>query len=93
MKIKADPIAAGVSIRYALNLAIIFAGLAQPFIPHASAKVVQAIAGKTDPLPWPAKIADSLEPGASITVPDVLFAKIEPEQLAAWIERFGGAAA
>jgi len=24
-------------------------------------------------------------------VPDVLFAKIEPEQLAAWIEQFGGA--
>jgi hypothetical protein len=31
-----------------------------------------------------------LEPGASIVVPDVLFAKIEPDQVSAWIERFGG---
>jgi methionyl-tRNA synthetase len=92
MKIKADPVAAGVSIRYALNLAIVFAALAQPFIPHATAVVAEAIAGKTGPLPWPGKVVDSLAPGAPITVPAVLFAKIEPEQLAGWIERFGGAA-
>jgi methionyl-tRNA synthetase len=91
MKIKSDPGAAGVSIRYALNLAMVFAALAQPFIPYASASIAQAIAGKTDPLPWPGKVADSLEPGAPIIVPAVLFAKIEPEQLAAWTERFGGA--
>jgi methionyl-tRNA synthetase len=90
-KIKSDPVAAGVSIRYALNLAMFFAALAQPFIPHASAVVAQAIAGKTESLPWPAQVEDTLEAGAAIGVPDVLFAKIEPEQLAAWIERFGGA--
>ena len=91
MKIKSDPVAAGVSIRYALNLAMLFAALAQPFIPHAAATVARAIGGQTDPLPWPAKIEDSLKPGAAIGVPDVLFAKIEPEQLTAWSERFGGA--
>ena len=91
MKVKTDPVAAGVSIRYALNLALLFAALAQPFIPHATATIARALAGKTGSLPWPAKIADSLEPGAPIGVPDVLFAKIEPEQLTAWIERFGGA--
>jgi methionyl-tRNA synthetase len=91
MKIKTDPVAAGLSIRYALNLAMVFAALAQPFIPHATAKIAQAIAGKADSLAWPATIADSLKPGAPIAVPDVLFAKIEPEQLTAWIERFGGA--
>ena len=90
MKIKADPIAAGVSIRYALNLAMLFAALAQPFIPHASAAIAQGIGGKTGSLPWPDKIADTLQPGATIAVPDVLFAKIEPEQLSAWMERFGG---
>jgi methionyl-tRNA synthetase len=36
-------------------------------------------------------VADTLKPGAAITVPDVLFAKVEDEQLATWIERFGGA--
>jgi methionyl-tRNA synthetase len=91
MKIKADPVAAGVSIRYALNLAMAFAALAQPFIPHASAAIAKGIGGTTTSLPWPDSIQDSLEPGASIGVPDVLFAKIEPEQLAAWTARFGGA--
>lgn len=32
---KTDPVSAGVSIRYALNLGMVFAALAQPFIPHA----------------------------------------------------------
>jgi methionyl-tRNA synthetase len=90
MKIKKDPAAAGVSIRYALNLAMVFAALAQPFIPTATAAVAQAIGGKTGPLPWPAKVVDSLAPGSQIGVPDVLFAKIEPDQVSAWIERFGG---
>jgi methionyl-tRNA synthetase len=91
MKIKADPGAAGVSIRYALNLAMTFAALAQPFIPHASATIAQALGSKSGPLPWPSGIADLLQPGAAISVPGVLFAKIEPEQLEAWSARFGGA--
>jgi methionyl-tRNA synthetase len=91
MKVKADPAAAGVSIRYALNLAMVFAALAQPFIPHASAIIAHAIGGRSGALPWPGQVADSLEPGAAIGVPDVLFAKIEPEQRAEWTERFGGA--
>jgi len=90
MKIKTDPTAAGVPIRYALNLAMLFAALAQPFIPHASAAIAAGIGNRTESLPWPDKIMDSLKPGAPIGVPDVLFAKIEPEQLSAWIERFGG---
>jgi methionyl-tRNA synthetase len=91
MKIKADPVSAGTSIRYALNLAMVFAALAEPFIPHASATIAEAIGGRRTPLLWAANIEDTLEPGASITVPDVLFAKIEPEQTAAWIQQFGGA--
>src|SRR3954462_2476377 len=59
MKIKTDPDGAGVSIRYALNLAMFFAALAQPFIPHASATVAKAIAGKTESLPWPAEVKDT----------------------------------
>jgi methionyl-tRNA synthetase len=90
-KMKADPVSAGVSIRYALNLALLFAALAQPFAPDASAKIRKALAGSEGSLAWPTKVEDTLTPGAAITVPDVLFAKVEDEQLAAWIERFGGA--
>src|SRR2546423_222966 len=92
-RMKADPVAAGVSIRYALNLAMLFAALAQPFIPHASAAIAYGIGRRSGPLPWPMKITDLLEPGAAIAVPEVLFAKIEPDQLTVWIERFGGATA
>jgi methionyl-tRNA synthetase len=91
MRIKTDPIAAGVSIRYAFNLALIFAALAQPFIPETSAKIAKAFAEKEGSLAWPRAVADTLSPGSAITVPAVLFAKIEDEQVAAWTDRFGGA--
>jgi methionyl-tRNA synthetase len=90
MRIKTDPIAAGVSIRYALNLAMVFAGLAQPFIPETSAKITQAFAGNERPLTWPAVVTDTLEPGSKVGVPNVLFAKIEETQVTEWTERFGG---
>jgi methionyl-tRNA synthetase len=93
-KIKTDPVAAGVSIRYSLNLALIFAALAQPFIPGTSAKIVRALSDNESSLLWPRVIADTvaqLTPGATIGVPDVLFAKIEDTQVAEWAKRFGGA--
>jgi methionyl-tRNA synthetase len=93
-KMKTDPVAAGVSIRYALNLALAFAALAQPFVPETSAKISRAFSGHEASLPWPKAIADTiaqLTPGAAIGVPDVLFAKIEDTQVAEWVERFGGA--
>jgi methionyl-tRNA synthetase len=91
MRIKTDPASAGVSIRYALNLAMFFAALAQPFIPETSAKTTQAFAGNKRPLTWPTAISDTLESGSKIGVPDVLFAKIEETQVTEWTERFGGA--
>jgi len=91
MRIKTDPIAAGVSIRYALNLAIVFAALAQPFIPETSAKITHAFANNERTLKWPTAVTDTLTPGTAINVPDVLFAKIEEAQVAEWAQRFGGA--
>src|SRR5687768_2763934 len=91
MRIKADPAAAGVSIRYALNLTIVFAALAQPFIPETSAKITRAFANNERTLGWPTAVTDTLTPGATIKVPDVLFAKIEDTQVAEWAQRFGGA--
>jgi len=93
VRIKTDPEGAGVSIRYALNLALIFASLAQPFIPETSAKVSRALANIDSALPWPATVGEQLSqltPGAAIQVPEVLFAKIEDTQVAEWSERFGG---
>lgn len=90
MKIKADPAAAGVSIRYALNLAMFFAALAQPFIPETAAKIAGALAGSTALSTWPADLKDTLSPGSKIEVPDVLFAKLEDTQIAEWAQRFGG---
>ena len=94
MRIKADPVAAGVSIRFALNLALVFAALAQPFIPGTAAKIARAFRNSNEPFPWPNQLADNLAqltPGAPIGVPDVLFAKIEDTQVAEWTTRFGGA--
>jgi methionyl-tRNA synthetase len=94
MRIKADPAAAGASIRFALNLALVFAALAQPFIPETAAKIARAFLNSNEPFTWPGGLAHSLTqltPGAPIGVPDVLFAKIEDEQVAEWAERFGGA--
>lgn len=91
MRIKSDPASAGVSIRYSLNLAIVFAALAQPFIPKTSAKITRAFADNERSLSWPAAVTDTLTPGAAIKVPDVLFAKIEETQVTEWAQRFGGA--
>jgi Methionyl-tRNA synthetase len=96
MRMKTDPVRAGVSIRYALNLALVFAALAQPFIPDTAAKISRALRGKETSLPWPRAIGDMLAQltlGATIDVPEVLFAKIEDTQVAEWAERFGGAGA
>ena len=51
----------------------------------------RALCGATiHSLAWPTAVTDTLQPGAPISVPDVLFAKIEETQLAEWTERFGG---
>ena len=94
MRIKTDPVAAGVSIRYALNLALAFAALAQPFIPGTAAKIAQALGKTGDSLAWPKALTDELsqvERGTTISVPEVLFAKIEDTQITEWSVRFGGA--
>jgi methionyl-tRNA synthetase len=93
MKIKTAPVSAGVSIRYALNLAVVFAALAQPFIPETSTKISRALSSTDSALVWPKTLADKLSqltPGAPISVPEVLFAKIDDTQVAEWTERFGG---
>jgi len=90
--IKADPDYAAVGARTGLNLASLFAILAQPFIPDAAATVLDAFgvpdANRRWPSPHPA-LLDALPRGLPIAPPDVLFRKIEDADVAAWAERFG----
>ena len=91
--IKTDPERAAVVVRTGLNLAALFGRISQPFIPFAAEKILAAFEGA--PADWPgvdgrAELSRLTE-GAKITVPPVLFAKVEDAQVAEWIERFGGA--
>ena len=91
-----DKDAAAVSVRTAINLIRLFAA---PLVADHSlrrrADGEGAEASIRRALHWPkGKIADeltALKPGHAFDVPPVLFAKISPEQIAAWEARFGGA--
>ena len=90
--IKTDKDAAAASVRCALNLIALFAALSRPVIPFTADKMF-AIFG-LDPAEaseWPKDAAAALrrlKAGEPFTPPDVLFAKIEDEQVAAWREQF-----
>jgi len=92
--IKTDPDRAAVIVRTALNLVALYARLSAPFIPFAAEKISAAF-GLDEPMDWPrngsAEVLTSLAAGHTIAAPDVLFRKIEDDQLAAWAEQFGGA--
>jgi methionyl-tRNA synthetase len=91
--IKTDPARAGVIVRHGLNLARLFAAVSAPILPFASAEIAAAFGLDAPPL-WPTERAeielDRLARGSPITVPPVLFKKIEDAQVAEWVERFGG---
>ncbi len=91
--IKTDPDRAAVVVRTALNLVALFARVCAPVIPFA-AEAIAAAVGEPFPPTWPSANGkaelERLAPGAKITVPDVLFRKIEDAEVAAWTERFGG---
>ncbi|NNC38946.1 MAG: methionine--tRNA ligase [Acidimicrobiales bacterium] len=91
---------AAIGTRVGLNLVALFGILAQPIIPDAAAKILDAIGvpeknrtWKFDREDWKACVSDILDAlprGMEIKAPDVLFTKIEDDQVAAWVERFGG---
>ncbi len=91
--IKTDPDRAASSVRAGLNLIALFARLSHPVIPRTA----KAMADIFDLTPeqlnvWPENAREALNalpPGAAIQPPDVLFRKIDDEQLDDWRARFG----
>ncbi|MEL6782078.1 MAG: class I tRNA ligase family protein, partial [Pseudomonadota bacterium] len=94
VKYKTDVDSAAVGVRTGLNLAAVFGIIAQPIIPGAAAKILDALgipdSNRTWPLASDDGLLDALPRGHTIAPPDVLFQKIEDEQVAAWTEQFGG---
>ena len=98
--IKSDKAAAAVSVRTAINLIRLFAALSAPVIPFSSEKMAAALKLDAKTLHWPqgpiTNELEALKPGHAFVPPaqgDVLFAKLLPEQVAAWEARFGAASA
>lgn len=91
--IKTDPARAAIVVRTGLNLVALFAKVSEPFIPFASEKIAMGV-GEEFPGVWPtaqgAAILDILPPGRTVQAPDVLFKKVENEQVVEWVARFGG---
>ncbi|MGF1554159.1 MAG: methionine--tRNA ligase [Paracoccaceae bacterium] len=93
--VKTDPQAAGVSVRFALNLARLYAIVSRPFVPDASDTILSALGAEAAALDWPEDVGAALEalaPGTPFTVPDNLFAKITDEAREAMAEKFAGVA-
>ncbi|SFJ25956.1 methionine--tRNA ligase [Caulobacter sp. UNC279MFTsu5.1] len=92
--IKTDRDRAAVIVRTALNLAALYARISAPFIPFAAEKISEAFS-QAYPGAWPTTDAaaelSTLPVGLPVRAPEVLFRKIEDEQIAEWTARFGGA--
>ncbi|MEM9964983.1 MAG: methionine--tRNA ligase [Asticcacaulis sp.] len=93
---KTDPERAAVIVRHGLNLVRLYAVLSQPLIPFAAQTIADSV-GLDLPQDWPTSDARSelskLAAGTTVKSGEVLFKKIEDDQLTTWAERFGGAEA
>ena len=88
--VKTDRDRAAVSVRMGLNLVALFARVSRPFIPFTCEVVANAVGeGPDASWPDPAAALDNLPPGREVKAPEVLFRKIEAEQVEAWRARFG----
>ena len=91
---KTDVDQAAVGVRTGLNLVALFGVIAQPIIPDAAEKILTAMNIPEDNRTWRfgdvANAIDAIPHGHPISAPDVLFAKIEDDDIASWSESFGG---
>ena len=92
--LKTDAERAAVGVRTALNLVALYARVSAPFIPHSAAIIANAV-GEPAEAAWPARPAvallETLPAGRVVQAPEVLFRKIDDDQIAEWTARFGGA--
>jgi len=91
---KTDPVAAAVSLRFAINMIRVFAVLSAPAIPTASKTLMTALGLELDERAWiNGPMLDELQvlkAGHEFTVPDVLFRKISDDEIEEWQSKFGG---
>ena len=93
---KTDRDRAAVGVRAGLNLAALFAVVAQPVVPDAADAVLAALGVPEDRRGWSASaegwgdVLDALPRGHGVAAPEVLFRKVEDGDVEAWRERFGG---
>ena len=94
---KTDKDQAAMGTRVGLNLVALFGIIAQPIIPNAAAKILDALNIPDSNRTWNfgdtsdiATLIDALPHGMAIAAPDVLFTKIEDDDIAQWAEQFGG---
>lgn len=94
-QVKEDRDAAAVTLRTAVNLARTFAIVSAPIIPTTSARILEALGRSGDERRWIGggdveEAIGGLAGGSPITVPPILFGKIDDDAVAAWKDRFGG---
>ena len=89
--VKTDRDRAAVAVRMGLNLVALFARVSRPFIPYTCEVVAEAV-GEGSSSAWPdaSGALDFLPVVREVKAPEVLFRKIEAEQVEAWRARFGG---
>lgn len=88
---KEDPERAAAQVRLGLNLIRLYAVLSAPFIPFASAQMLEAM-GDAE-AGWPGDVdaaLSALPAGHAFTVPDNLFRKITDDEREDWQTRFAG---
>ncbi|MFT3974795.1 MAG: methionine--tRNA ligase [Amaricoccus sp.] len=89
--IKTDPERAAAIVRFSLNLIRLYAVLSQPFVPDASAAMLDALG--VSEAHWPTDVAaalDALPTGAAFSVPEVLFAKVDDARREGFEAQFAG---
>nr|WSX78018.1 methionine--tRNA ligase [Streptomyces sp. NBC_00899] len=93
-EIKTDQDGAALTLRTAMNLIHLYAVVSEPFIPASSAAMRAAFTLPDDDARWvtadEARTLASVPAGTPFTVPPVLFAKITDDELASYVDRFGG---
>lgn len=93
--VKVDRGRTACTLRTALTVAAVHSVASEPFVPAAAATLRAAfpeVAGAKLVLDQslPAAVRDLVAPGAGFAAPSLLFAKLTPEQLQEWTDRFAG---